>query len=55
MYLYKFANFLPSPLNLRMIEQQLKCCLLLRVILTVKHVSRKRKSPHVSRVSMGDT
>ena len=46
-YLYKFVNFLPSTLNLRMIEQQSKCCLLLPVILTAKNVSRKRKSQHM--------
>ena len=43
-YLYKFINFLASTLNLRMIEQQSKCCLLLPVpvILTAKNLSRKR-------------
>ena len=45
-YLYKFVNFLPSTLNLWMIEQQSKCCLLLPVILIAKNVSRKRKSQH---------
>ena len=45
-YLYKYVKFLPSTLNLRMIDQQSKCCLLLLVILTAKHVSRKRKSQH---------
>ena len=54
-YLYKFVNFLPSTFNLTMIEQQSKCCLLLPVILTAKSVSGKRKSPYVSKVSMGDT
>ena len=44
MYLYKFANFLPSPLNLRMIEQQSKCCLLLPVIVAAKIFSKKGKS-----------
>ena len=51
-YLYKYVKFLPSTLNLRMIDQQSKCCLLLPVILTAKHVSRRRKSPHVSRVAL---
>ena len=43
-YLYKFVNFLASTLNLRMIERESKCCLLLPVpvILTAKNVSRKR-------------
>ena len=45
-YLYNFVNFLPSTLNLRMIKQQSKCCLVLPVILTAKNVSRKRKSHH---------
>ena len=45
-YLYKFVKFLPSTLNLRMMEQQSKCCLLLPVILTTKNVLRKRKSQH---------
>ena len=38
-----------------MIDQQSKCCFLLPLILTAKPVSRKRKLPHVSRVSIGDT